>query len=106
MISSECRSHSSLVSPQAVMPFAVSIDGAAPPPPWRQKSNSATISSSRSTPGYTPVSARSRSSRKTASPASVSVPRSPPEPLTHSSRVGSPVTGSTASPLAEVLPPA
>ena len=31
--------------------IAVSIDGAAPPLPCRQKSNAATISSSRSTPG-------------------------------------------------------
>ena len=31
--------------------IAVSIDGAAPPLPYRQKSNAATISSSRSTPG-------------------------------------------------------
>ena len=31
--------------------MAVSIDGAAPPRPCRQKSNAATISSSRSTPG-------------------------------------------------------
>ena len=39
-------------------------------------------------------------------PASVSVPRSPPEPLTHSSSTGVPVTGSMPVPLAEVLPPA
>ena len=39
-------------------------------------------------------------------PASVSVPRSPPEPLTHSSSTGCPVTGSVSVPLAEVLPPA
>ena len=37
---------------------------------------------------------------------SVSVPRSPPEPLTHSSSTSSPVTGSDSMPLAEVLPPA
>ena len=49
---------------------------------------------------------RRRSSRRTARPASVSVPRSPPEPLTHSSSTGRPVTGSIAVPLAEVLPPA
>src|SRR6266513_4701791 len=53
-----------------------------------------------------PVSARSRSSRSTASPAGVSVPRSPPEPFTHISSTSSPVTGSVAAPLAEVLPPA
>ena len=39
-------------------------------------------------------------------PDSVSVPRSPPEPLTHSSSTGSPVTGSVSVPFAEVLPPA
>ena len=36
--------------------MAVSIDGAAPPGPWRQKSNAATISSSRASPGYTSTS--------------------------------------------------
>ena len=36
----------------------------------------------------------------------VSVPRSPPEPLTHNSSTSSPVTGSVSVPLAEVLPPA
>ena len=86
--------------------MAVSMLGAAPPLPCRQKSNAATISSSRSTPGYTPVSARSRSRRRTARFAALSVPRSPPEPLTHSSSTGSPVTGSVSVPLAEVLPPA
>ena len=86
--------------------IAVSIDGAAPPRPCRQKSNAPTISSSRSTPGYTSTSDRRRSSRRTASPDSVSVPRSPPEPLTHSSSTGVPVTGSIPLPLADVLPPA
>ena len=38
--------------------------------------------------------------------ASVSVPRSPPEPFTQSSSTSSPVTGSISVPLAEVLPPA
>ena len=51
-------------------------------------------------------SARSRSRRSTDSPASVSVPRSPPDPFTHISSTGSPVTGSMSVPLAEVLPPA
>ena len=49
--------------------MAVSIEGAAPPWPCRQKSNAATISSPRSSPGYTSTSARSRSRRSTASPA-------------------------------------
>ena len=39
-------------------------------------------------------------------PSAVSVPRSPPEPLTQSSSACSPVTGSVTVPLAEVLPPA
>src|SRR6478752_2385275 len=64
------------------------------------------ISSSRSTPGYTFLSACSRSSRSTARPSAFSVPRSPPEPLTHRSSTSSPVTGSFSAPLAEVLPPA
>ena len=86
--------------------MVVSIDGAAPPLPCRQKSNAATISSSRSTPGYTSTRERSRSSRSTARFFSVSVPRSPPDPLTHMSSAGCPVTGSVSVPLAEVLPPA
>ena len=45
-------------------------------------------------------------SRSTARPASVSVPRSPPEPFTHSSSAGCPVTGSVAVPFAEAFPPA
>ena len=85
---------------------AVSIDGAAPPLPCRQNSNAATISSSRSTPGYTSTSARSRSNRSTANPAGVKVPRSPPDPFTHNSSTGSPVTGSVSAPFADVLPPA
>ena len=36
----------------------------------------------------------------------VSVPRSPPDPLTHTSSTGCPVTGSVSVPLAEVFPPA
>ena len=36
----------------------------------------------------------------------VSVPRSPPEPLTHTSSTGCPVTGSVSVPFAEVFPPA
>ena len=47
-----------------------------------------------------------RSSRSTARPAGVSVPRSPPDPFTHTSSTGSPVTGSVSVPFAEVLPPA
>ncbi len=47
-----------------------------------------------------------RSRRSTASPSGVSVPRSPPEPFTHSSSTGRSVTGSIASPLADVFPPA
>ncbi len=61
--------------------IGVSIEGAAPPLPCRQKSNAATMSSSWSGPGYTPTSARSRSSRRAARPPSVSVPRSPPDPF-------------------------
>ena len=38
--------------------------------------------------------------------ASVSVPRSPPEPLTHRRSMGRPVTGSTPAPFADVFPPA
>src|SRR5688500_3521941 len=47
-----------------------------------------------------------RSRRSTARPDSFSVPRSPPEPLTHSSSTGSPVTGSVSVPFADALPPA
>jgi hypothetical protein len=86
--------------------IAVSIDGAAPPVPCRQKSNAATISSSRSTPGYTSTRERSRSSRNTARFFAVNVPRSPPDPFTHNRSTGSPVTGSVSRPLAEVFPPA
>ena len=57
-------------------------------------------------PGIDVDQRRIRSSRSTARPDSVSVPRSPPEPLTQSSSTGSPVTGSVSVPLAEVLPPA
>ena len=46
------------------------------------------------------------SSRSTARPSAVSVPRSPPEPFTHISSTGAAVTGSVATPLAEVFPPA
>ncbi len=86
--------------------MAVSIEGAAPPLPNRQWSNAATISSSRSGPGYTWARARTRSRRSTASPSAVRVPRSPPEPLTHSRSTSVPVTGSVAVPWAEVFPPA
>ena len=86
--------------------IAVSMDGAAPPLPCRQKSKAATISSSCSGPRYTPVSARSRSSLSTARPSAVRVPRSPPDPFTHSSGTGCPVTGSSASAFTEALPPA
>ena len=46
----------------------------------------------------------SRSSRRTARPASVRVPRSPPEPLTHSSSTARPVTGSVADPSRRCCP--
>ena len=39
-------------------------------------------------------------------PGSVSVPRSPPDPFTHSNSTSRPVAGSVSTPLAEVLPPA
>ena len=51
-------------------------------------------------------SARTRSRSSRARPASVSVPRSPPEPFTASTRVGAPVTGSASVTLADVFPPA
>jgi hypothetical protein len=101
---SGCRWSTCGASTRACM--AVSMDGAAPPLPCRQKSNASTISSSRSTPGYTSTRARSRSRRSTASPEGVSVPRSPPDPLTQTRSTGSPVTGSVSVPLALVLPPA
>ena len=104
MPESGCRWSTCLASTRPCI--AVSIEGAAPPLPCRQKSNAATISSSRSTPGYTSARARSRSSRSTASPDAVRVPRSPPEPFTHISSTSPPVTGSAATPLAEALPPA
>ena len=47
-----------------------------------------------------------RADRSTASPPSVRVPRSPPEPFTQSRSTGWPLTGSISDPLAEVLPPA
>ncbi len=57
-------------------------------------------------PGYTSANARIRSSRNTASPPSVSVPRSPPDPLTHINSTSPPVTGSVSVPFADVFPPA
>ena len=47
-----------------------------------------------------------RSSTSRATPDSVSVPRSPPEPFTASTRVGDPVIGSASVSLADVFPPA
>ena len=164
MIHSECASHSSLVSPQAVMPWPpritpiasgfarldrrdvqAELEARAPPRhPDHPAAEASAVSSSPSAavaiampavgvqvvdvrrihqavhrgvdrrrraalavqrssrtrrpsrprappPGRRSTRARSRSRRSTARPAAVSVPRSPPEPFTHSSSTGSPV---------------
>ncbi len=64
------------------------------------------MSSSASSPGNTSTRERRRSSRNTARPDSVRVPRSPPDPFTHITSTSSRVTGSSRAPFAEVLPPA
>ena len=51
--------------------------------------------------GAQPVEPQDRQARRRSA-----CPRSPPEPLTHRSSTGVPVTGSVAEPLAEVFPPA
>ena len=83
----------------------VSMLGGAPPWPKRQKSSISCSSSSCSSPRYTSLRPRSRSTTRADSPSADSVPRSPPDPLTHISSTSSPETGSSITALAEVFPP-
>ncbi len=85
--------------------MAVSIEGAAPPLPNRQWSNAATISSSRSTPGYTCEGADAVQAQHRQPVGRQGAEVAPGALDPQQVHVG-PVTGSVAVPWAEVFPPA